>query len=111
MIRKKIFKIAILMVGVLGIGGLIGCHATQSGYLYDDNYYLYPPNYYAYYPYPYYYPNFFFGTDILIIRSDGQTTGDGNSNGLHGRILRSDTSTSDERGLNTSSSTKRRALD
>lgn len=111
MSRKKIYKLCILLIGIVGIAMLIGCHATQSSYIQGDYYYPYDPypSYY-YYPYPYYYPHFFFGTDVLIVRSNQQIITQPGSVGPRGRILMGGSASFGSRGLSSGSSREKRSL-
>lgn len=114
MLKNNIYRLVLLMIGITVIFIMTGCHATQSGYLYDDENYPYPyPAYYSpyYYPYPYYYPHVFFGTDILIIHSNRDGSGQSDDSGIHGRILGSGSSGSGGRSLSSNSSTGKRSLE
>lgn len=115
MFKKKIYRLCILLIGIVGIALLTGCHATQSSYLQDDYYYPYdpyPPYYYAYYPYPYYYSYYFFGTDFLIIQSNQQVISQPRSSGPRGRILMGGSlGVGGSRGLSSGSSRERRSLE
>lgn len=112
MSKKRIFKLALLLIGMVGIFALTGCHATQSGYLYDENYPYPYPAYYSphYYPYPYYYPHVFFGSDILIIQRDQNVITQPRSSGPRERVFGSGSSGSGGRSLSSSSSTEKRSL-
>ncbi len=113
MLKKYLYRLVILMIGITVIFIMTGCHATQSGYIYDENYpYPYPANYYPYYyPYPYFYPHVFFGSDILIIQSNRDGSGQSTDEGIGGRVLRSGPSGSGGRSLSSNSSTGKRSLE
>lgn len=113
MLKKNIYRLCILLIGIVGIIILTGCHATQSNYLQADYYYPYdpyPPYYYGYYPYPYYYSYFFFGTDFVIIHSNQQVISQPRSSGPRGRILMGGSLSAGSRGLSSGSSREGRGL-
>ncbi len=113
MLKKYIYRLVLLMIGITVIFIMTGCHATQSGYIYDENYPYPYPAYYSpyYYPYPYYYPHVFFGTDILIIQRDQNVITQPRSNGPHERVFGSGSSGSGGRNLSSSSSKGKRSLE
>jgi len=112
MLKKNIYRLVLLVIGITVIFIMTACHATHPDYLYDENYpYPYPVQYPYYYPYPNYYPPFFFGTDILIIRPNRDGSGQSTDSGIHGRILDSGPSDSGGRSLSPDTSMGNRRLD